>query len=543
MENKINNEYSTFYHYITKGYRTSFMLDRLKVGQNEFSYQYDILGNITDVFYNNTKTNHYVYDDQNELIRDDDYRRNITSIYTYDSVGNLLKKQEYNLETEELVKQDVYMYSNDWEDQLIKFNNINITYDEIGNPLTIGEKQFTWINGRQLQSIHENDSIFTYEYNKDSIRTKKTVNGEITHYYLEEDHILFENTKYNIIYYLRDSNQNLIGFRYNGDTYYYLKNALEDIIGILDSNYNIIANYQYDAWGKIISITNANGIEITDTTHIAYKNPFRYRSYYYDSETGYYYLNSRYYDPTIGRFINSDSMVSTGQSFLGHNMYAYTENNPVCRIDVDGGLWFQVAGAFFGGVIGIGSKMLSNASEGKNLTDGIIGSGLSGAFNGFLMTVPFGQTKTGFLVANYGGAFIESSVNSFTSGEKVDANQFIMDTTMNGFSATKAGKIANKAVPINPGWIRPQKFKKSFTGNYSKKVRKNMAVQSSTNYVTTRKGNSGYSQKAITNKYSNAQSKKYIKTGATCKYSKYKNEVDFAIKAGFAIGMGIGIFC
>ncbi len=342
-----------------------------------------------------------------------------------------------------------------------------------------------------------------------------------------------------MIYYIRDENQNLVGFRYNDTTYYYLKNAQEDIIGILDSDYNVVANYQYDAWGKLISITNANGIEITDTTHIAYKNPFRYRSYYYDFETGYYYLNSRYYDPIIGRFINSDSMISTGQSFFGHNMYAYTENNPVCRIDVDGGLWFQIAGTLVGLAIGIGSKMLSNASEGKNLTDGIIGSGLSGAFNGFLMTVPFGQTKTGFLVANYGGAFIESSVNSFTSEEKVDANQFIMETTMNGFSATKTGKIANKAVHINPGWIRPQKFKKSFTGNYSKKVQKNMAVQSATNFVTTRKEGFENNQNIATNNYSNIQNKQHIKTGATCKYSKPKMSKNVTKETALALGAGI----
>ena len=109
-----------------------------------------------------------------------------------------------------------------------------------------------------------------------------------------------------MLYYIHDDNNKLIGFRYNGVTYYYKKNIQEDIIGILDSDYNVIVNYQYDAWGRILSITDNNGNEITNTNHIAYINPFRYRSYYYDNETKLYYLNTRYYNPNWGRFLNTD---------------------------------------------------------------------------------------------------------------------------------------------------------------------------------------------------------------------------------------------
>ena len=123
---------------------------------------------------------------------------------------------------------------------------MDITYDAIGNPLTIGDKTLSWINGRQLEQIKENDTIMTYEYNKDSIRTKKVVNGIETTYQLENNHILFERTGRNMIYYIRDENQNLVGFRYNDTTYYYLKNAQEDIIGILDSDYNVVANSKYE---------------------------------------------------------------------------------------------------------------------------------------------------------------------------------------------------------------------------------------------------------------------------------------------------------
>ena len=92
------------------------------------------------------------------------------------------------------------------------------------------------------------------------------------------------------------------------------------------SSGSAVATYEYDAWGNILSKSGT----------MADKNPLRYRGYYYDAETGFYYLQSRYYDPTVRRFINADSYASTGQGFIGSNMFAYCRNNPVCRIDASG---------------------------------------------------------------------------------------------------------------------------------------------------------------------------------------------------------------
>ncbi len=97
-----------------------------------------------------------------------------------------------------------------------------------------------------------------------------------------------------------------------------------------------MANYSYDAYGKLLSVTNAAGAAISDTSNIALINPLRYRGYYYDSETELYYLQSRYYDPTTSRFINADSYLSTGQDFLGFNSFAYCLNNPVIAVDSSG---------------------------------------------------------------------------------------------------------------------------------------------------------------------------------------------------------------
>ena len=109
-------------------------------------------------------------------------------------------------------------------------------------------------------------------------------------------------------------------------TYYYITNLQGDVMYLVDASGNEVAAYDYDPYGKVIASTG----------DLAGTNPLRYRGYYYDTETGFYYLQSRYYDPEICRFINADSYASTGDGFTGFNMFAYCNNNPVNRIDPDG---------------------------------------------------------------------------------------------------------------------------------------------------------------------------------------------------------------
>ena len=94
--------------------------------------------------------------------------------------------------------------------------------------------------------------------------------------------------------------------------------------------------YSHNAWGKLLSVTDKNGNAITSASHIANLNPIRYRGYYYDTETGSYYLQSRYYDPANHRFINADGYTDTDTGFLGYNMFAYCNNNPVSLCDSGG---------------------------------------------------------------------------------------------------------------------------------------------------------------------------------------------------------------
>ena len=121
--------------------------------------------------------------------------------------------------------------------------------------------------------------------------------------------------------------------KYDGTTYYYVLNLQGDVISIITHWGESYGSYTYDAWGNVLSVSG----------DIAYLNPIRYRGYYYDSETRLYYLQSRYYDPQVKRFINADGYTSVGQGFIGYNMFAYCGNNPIRFADLDGCFWKEAS--------------------------------------------------------------------------------------------------------------------------------------------------------------------------------------------------------
>ena len=117
---------------------------------------------------------------------------------------------------------------------------------------------------------------------------------------------------------------------YQGTVYYYVTNVQGDVIGIIKGNGTQVVAYRYDAWGNVKEVSGS----MSGTLGKA--NPLRYRGYVYDEETKLYYLESRYYDPEVGRFISTDTFAATGQGFVGNNMFAYCLNNPVNFRDSDG---------------------------------------------------------------------------------------------------------------------------------------------------------------------------------------------------------------
>ena len=242
-----------------------------------------------------------------QLIRENNPYTNLTTVYSYDKGGNITSAKEYAYTTAAelgtVKKTYTYTYEDiHWKDKLTSYNGEAITYDEIGNPLTYRDSlSFAWKNGRQLASLQNGSSVINYTYNADGARIGKSGSRAGT-FIVSGTQILREINSVATIDYLYDENGSPVGLTYKGKTYYYRKNLQGDIINITDSTGAKVVTYTYNAWGKIMSMTG--------NMELAVNNPFRYRGYYYDVESGLYYLNSRYYDPQTGRFINADSPVS-----------------------------------------------------------------------------------------------------------------------------------------------------------------------------------------------------------------------------------------
>ena len=176
----------------------------------------------------------------------------------------------------------------------------------------------------------EGTTTWNYTYNSDGLRTKRT-NGTTTYSYVYNGSSLTQMTVgSDTLYFAYDASGTPISVTYNGTKYYYMTNIQGDVLVILSGEGKIMVGYTYDAWGNILEITGPM------VSTLGMVNPLRYRAYVFDKETGLYYLQSRYYNPEIGRFINADALISTGRGVLGYNMFAYCRSNPVSRKDVLG---------------------------------------------------------------------------------------------------------------------------------------------------------------------------------------------------------------
>ena len=304
--------------------------------------------------------------------------------------GNILSKTEY-AGTEGAVGEPTnvqkYTYmKTGWNDLLHTYNNRIVTHDDLGNPLRYRDNlRFTWVGRLMATAKTSATATSSYSYAQSGLRLKKEYQDGtevVTHTY-DYDGTLLVREKYGdtTLWFMYDESGSPVGLRryVNGAyyIYYYVKNAQGDIVGITNSAGQVAVKYTYDSWGKVLSVTTNTGTAIspTDTNHIANINPLRYRGYYYDTETGLYYLQSRYYDPVTGRFVNTDGLIVGGSGLFATNMFAYCGNSPIMHYDPTGycffgsnGKWMHDNWEYIGGYV---RKPAPAVLEIQELSDGL----------------------------------------------------------------------------------------------------------------------------------------------------------------------------
>ena len=193
--------------------------------------------------------------------------------------------------------------------------------------------------------------------------------------------------------YLYDGSGQLMAIRYKGADYYYVRNGLMTITGLVDANGTAVVNYFYDSWGRMLNITGSL------SASLGKDNPYRFKGYYYDDETRMYYLKSRYYQPEICRFISADTIeVLDCQGDLNDkNLYAYCDNNPVMRVDTGGQIWITLgimaAGGGIGMVIGAASSAITQYMFNGEINWKSVGVAAVGGFvSGAVAASPLGLT-------------------------------------------------------------------------------------------------------------------------------------------------------
>ena len=396
-----------------------------KVIYNKFYY--DECGNIIKSIINHNEVRYY-YDGLNRLIRFDSSELNHTYTYSFDDRNNIISKGIHDYTNDDLLLNSEYIdYNYDNDNKLISYDNNEILYDSSLRPINYKGNTLLWDNNKLIQYGNNH-----YEYDYNGLRIKKITSNEEIEYVrdgtklLKEIHTLYNSSitlgrsisngeeaissDENVIIYNYGVN-GIIGFTLNNINYYYIKNIFNDVVKIIDDNYNIVSEYVYDAYGKCYITKNINDI--------ANINPIRYRSYYYDKETELYYLNNRYYDPDTMRFISMDGIEYLDYKTLGGlNLFTYCNNNPVMYSDGDGHMpeWLKWV---IGGALIVGAVVLTIATAGLG---GAIAAGLGGSF-----------------AASVAGGAIVGGIIGAASGALINAGTQIINNGFSDFSWSSVG--------------------------------------------------------------------------------------------------------
>ena len=387
--------------------------------KDSIKYSYDKCGNIKTITENGERVATYAYDALNRLVREDNKRLLKTFIYTYDACGNIINRSEYGYTlcaTESLHEKECQRINYEYScDRLTAYNGEICEYNYLGSPTTYRNKLMEWQYGKQLVNF---DGV-TFAYDGEGRRINKQ---DISYVYDSDGRLVWQSNGLEFIY----DHTGVTGLIYNEKPYIYRKDVQGNIIAILDNSGLEVVRYNYDAWGN-------HSVAVKDETcaQLAELNPFRYRSYYYDIETKLYYLQTRYYDPEVGRFISQDGVeYAEPETINGINLFAYCGNNPVTYVDPTGEFLVSflialAAGAIIGGLVGVVNAYV----KGENIIGGILSGMLIG---GVLGGALFLGGTTGLLIA--GNSIANITVGTFLAKATLLAMTSI-GTTISGIGA------------------------------------------------------------------------------------------------------------
>lgn len=424
-------------------------------------YSYDSMGNITKIkviYAEDTNVFHefeYVYDKLSRLKEEYNPKINQTMVYEYGLNNNISSVTHYQGKKDVLIKTETYVYNDTYEDQLDSISTDEsgvITTKTIGYnsnrvPTSFLGKTLGW-QGRRLTSI--NGTNIKYQYNDAGIRTSKEVNGVTTDYYLIGDKVgsLCKGGSSKLFFHYNERNM-LVGFEYDKENYLYSRDLTGNITSIVDKNGSIMVEYQYDAWGKWLNRATAAKTSVGST--ILLLNPFLYKGYIYDEESGFYYLKSRYYSPEVRRFISVDSEVGDVGKLENHNLFTYCNNNPVMLADENGNWpkWLTVV--IVAAVIVIAIAVVTAASgglAGPVIIGALIGAGVGGTASAATQLITTGEI-------NWDQVFVDAAIGAVMGAFGGSAIGRLGMTFAGGFTGA-GGEFASQLVsggPLNIGAI------------------------------------------------------------------------------------------
>lgn len=412
--------------YISKQIKT----EKIKVGSETYtrSYESDALGNITKITDSTFGSHSYEYDSRGFLIKADD------ETYSYDKNGNIVKKGDYTL-----------TYDSNIKDRLVSFNGTKIEYDSSNplNPRKYGSNTYQF-EGRRLVRWLYGGGYYDYVYNDEGLRIKKTdYRGVTWDYIYDGNKLIREKSINNTLDFLYDEYDNLYGFiKDNSEKYLYIRDQLQNIIGITDINGKIVVKYSYDAWGAIKSIID------TSSSGIGKLNPFRFKGYYYDNESSMYYCKTRYYVPQWGRWLSPDSIEYLNPESINKlNLYTYANNNPVIYYDPDGHMALLCALLILGAigmVANVGSQALTDlAYRNEFKWENYLVAAGAGFLGGMCYAIP----GVGSIVSAAVTSGLTTAGQMIVSGEYYDGWDYLImaggSAILSGLTAWEFGKISN----------------------------------------------------------------------------------------------------